>query len=219
VLTIAVVGGRTLADTTVVYDTTHGGEEDLHIGLPTNPDWESLGGSQHGFDDILDRIYGTGNYQRIDDSFDQLWLEMDGLVEVEAKYASDYHWLGYSLNETTGTPVVWLDDGFGGYLDTVGENARFDIVPDSDIFIWVLGNGNPNYYSADVLNANSMDHMVSFTITNLQDTYVIAWENGGGDTDYQDFVFEVRNVEIVPEPATLLLLGLGGLALLRKRRR
>ena len=70
----------------------------------------------------------------------------------------------------------------------------------------------------DVLNEASQDHMVTFSISTLQDTYVIAWDNGNGDQDYQDMIFEVSNVGNVPEPTTICLLGIGTLALLRKRR-
>jgi len=216
VVLVAALGSvPALADLTTVYDTTHASEEDLHAGLPTNPNPGAYGGSEQGFSDLLDRLYGAGNYQRIDDSLDQLWFDMDGMVEVQAKYAADYHWLGYSLDETTGSPVTWLDDGFGGYLDAEGENANFNIVPNSDAFIWVLGDG-VTYYSVDVLNLDSQDHMVTFAIPTLQDTYVIAWDNGGGDHDYQDMVFEIRNV--VPEPATLGILGIGALLVRRRRR-
>ena len=208
------VASPVFADYTTVYDTTHGTEWDLHMGLPTNPNWAALGGSQEGADDILDDLYGTGNYERIDDLLDEIWWDMDGGCEVTAKYSSDDHWLGYSVDEIGATNPVWLDPG-DGQLDTVGETALFDIVPNSDNFVWVLGDGD-TYYSLSALNGGCMDHMVSFRITNLVDTYAIAWENGGGDIDYQDMVYEVTNV--VPEPATLCLFGLGALALLRKRR-
>jgi len=218
VLVVFVLNAPVSAVYTPVYDTTHASEEDLHAGLPTHPDPGAHGGSEHGFDDLLDRLYGAGNYNRIDDSLDQIWLDMDGFIEVQAIYAADYHWLGYSLSETTGSPIIWLDDGFGGYLDTVGENALFNVEPDTDAFIWVLGDGT-TYYSVELFNSDSRDHMVTFSIPTFQDTYLICWDNGGNDEDFQDMVFEVRNVAAVPEPATICLFGLGALALLRKRRK
>ena len=215
VLVVFVLNAPLYAVYTPVYDTTHAGEEDLHAGLPTHPNPGAYGGSEHGFDDLLDRLYGAGNYNRIDDSIDQIWSDMDGFIEVVAIYAADKHKLGYSLNETTGSSPVWLDGSLGGDLNQLNETAQLDIEPDSDAFIWVLGCVEL-YYSVDVLNPYSKDHMVTFTIP---DAFVICWDNAGGDEDFQDMVFEIRNVTAVPEPATICLFGLGALALLRKRRK
>ena len=74
------------------------------------------------------------------------------------------------------------------------------------------------------LNENGgMDHLITFFVdgaaVNGERVWLLFWEDlpsTGWDQDYQDFVVEVR---AVPEPMTICLFGLGGLALLKKRRK
>ena len=80
---------------------------------------------------------------------------------------------------------------------------------------------------------DGLDHMVTWEITgnaghagNVVGNYVVAWEegsdherSGGFDRDYNDLVVEVSGVTPIPEPATVVLLGVAGLVLGRGRRR
>ena len=66
--------------------------------------------------------------------------------------------------------------------------------------------------------------MQTFSITGgpSAGNYVVGWEDlplSSSDLDYQDLVIEVCGVRPVPEPATIILLGLGSFALRRKRSR
>ena len=192
-------------------------------------------GLEASLSSIMDGYYGAGNYTRVNDAIDQLWLT-NGTATVTSKMNSSSHWLGYSLDEgdpgaITTDPVnpVWLYDAENGTtLNQIGESDEFS-ASGSDKFVWVLGNGTW-YYStpwvhegAEYAPDEGMDHMVTFKVDSLADTYVIAWENGGGDMDYQDMIYEVSGVTIgaqsVPEPASVLLLSMGVFALSKRRRR
>jgi len=222
------------ATMTPVYDTTWNVnpyyEWDLLSGLPKLPGAPSPGnGSSDGADDILNRYYSS--WARIDDSSDQTWLDLNGGVSVIAIYTSSSHYLGYSLDETTGSSIVNVP-GAVGNLDTVGETGHFDIADNSDAFVWALLGGGTKY-SRQALNGGA-DYMVSFRINGIYNnaydhslgytvpsdpTYVIAFEDGT-DKDYQDFVFQLSKVSpAVPEPASMTLLGLGLLGFLGLKRK
>lgn len=96
-------------------------------------------------------------------------------------------------------------------------------------FGYFLTNGYDTFYSDLDLNADGFDHMVAFQGKNIDtiqlpglfpglwtnNEYILAWEDvyGGGDYDYNDLVVMVESVTPVAEPASLILLGSGLLAL------
>ncbi|MDH4202738.1 MAG: PEP-CTERM sorting domain-containing protein [Phycisphaerae bacterium] len=103
-------------------------------------------------------------------------------------------------------------NGFGYYLDTPAGVA---------------------WYSDTALNVDGMDHMMAyqgndsdllklgmFPVGLFQaNEYILAFEDQRADLpNYDDFVVLVESVTPVPEPTTIVLLGLGGL-LLQKRRK
>jgi len=192
-----------MADMTNVYDTTYN-EWDLVSGLPALPGAPNPGGgSSGGAGDILDTYYDS--WTRIDDDFDQMWLDLNGGVTVTAKYTSNTLTLGYSLNENTGAGFVSLEVG------TPGQTASFNFA-DGDYFIWgVTGAGTQ--WSNPALNGGT-DRIVTYRInkllggsTPLVPTYVFGFEDGT-DWDYQDLVWEATNVVPVPGAVLLGILGL-----------
>ena len=126
-------------------------------------------------------------------------------------------------------------DPYPGALLGLGANEPFG---------WYLdANGQTYYYSEDALNPGGWDHLMTYDLgalsfyadfgsgaelVSLNNAYVLAWEdlawNGTslGDDDFNDVIVvvgEVRPGTEVPEPATLLLVGAGALALGIVRRR
>jgi hypothetical protein len=118
------------------------------------------------------------------------------------------------------TDVSFLLDG-SVIVDASDTGVDFS----STTFGYFISNNDATFYSYTGLNGDGFDHMVAFqgtgdTITLpgasssetwSDDKYILAWEdlNGGGDYDYQDLVVMVKSVDPVPEPATMLLFGLG----------
>jgi hypothetical protein len=123
------------------------------------------------------------------------------------------------------TGVNFTGNAFGYYLNVsnLGVNIVPDIVPVT------------KFYSDTTLNADAADHMfavqglgkdkvqIDGLMPGLWGTgeYVLGWEDiyGGGDLDYDDFVVMIESVQPIPEPATIVLLGLGLSFLLGKKRR
>jgi hypothetical protein len=210
----------------------------LTSSVSATPTWiNPVGGDGAGSDlaTVLNTLYGAGNLQRIDDSVDQIWMEIDGGVKAEAKFAGNTpQKLGYYPGASGGIFTFIMDvtnNGPTGYNVAPSGTTTFLGSGGHDTFRFGLrspGGSGPYWSSLQSDNSTdrSNDHMVTWKITgntghpdNVIGNYVIAWEDlaigipgrvdNGTDEDFQDLVVEVSTAAPIPEPGTLLLLGAG----------
>ena len=142
-------------------------------------------------------------------------------LSTPAKY-STLSFLATGTNGTrTFTPTVSYTDGTSTTLGTLTAPDNFNV--NTNIAIFVQGrvqisnndlqrtNNNPRLYQIDAGAISSTKTLASISLTGTG----LA---GGGTANAQNVVIFGISGTAVPEPASLGLLGLGGLTLLRRRR-
>jgi hypothetical protein len=182
----------------------------------------------YDFDDI---VYNTVHvYNHEPNDVDQIWTDGQVTVTALAKYASYTQAFGWN-GDGLGTDFHLLVD----QTDIGGPGVSFQITSGMQ-FLWgYQAKGDPRcdwWHDGENLEWWSRpesqhhcvgeDHMVTYFMEGASSTeavWTIFMEDvrlsEGSDRDYNDFVVEIR---AVPEPGSILLLGLGALALLRKRK-
>lgn len=162
---------------------------------------------------------GTVYVTRMDDDMDQTFDFLEWEAHALATWANASQAFG-TVADGKLFDVTGDDNAVGGQVlgqpgATGIEFARF-------------GNevGSDDVSSVPSSNADGKDHMVTYTWTvngvPAANRYLLFFEDsdettGYFDKDFNDLVVEVIGTP-VPEPTSLALVGLGGLAMLRRRR-
>jgi len=84
-----------------------------------------------------------------------------------------------------------------------GPYADFDSGYFRGFLFAIIPRGGPVWTTLDYLNSDGRDHMVTWEIITMSNTWVVGWEEsfGGGDRDYNDLVLEVTVIPLpFPEP-------------------
>ncbi|MHC4743185.1 MAG: DUF4114 domain-containing protein [Planctomycetota bacterium] len=179
---------------------------------------------------------------------DEVWSDFGGTVALIGLTAGNANTLGVYTDLGIGaaqTPILGPYSGFGFTGDGTVTNPYPAVTTglgSGTTFGWYLDSSGTDYFSQAALNPNGYDHMMTFDLPGangtpiyvdygsgpvqivLNDPYLLAWEdlpwNGStlGDDDYDDMMYIVDGVSIIPAPGAMLLASFGVVLTGRLRR-
>lgn len=128
----------------------------------------------------------------------------DGTSIVAFTRVDNDNGTGALFEGTYGTPQAWLDT-VDVFFSNAGRPSAFSTVitlKDLETIVWgQIGSSSASATASSLISLNSP---LSIVVV--------------GDNSWEEYQINSIGVSVVPEPTTLLLLALGGLALLKKRR-
>ncbi len=180
--------------------------------------------------DRFERIEAHYRFAGYEQDFGYITENQPAIASISS--SADYHKL---------LEVTWQH--YGPNYEPIGITATMPDLEGAD-FYWGRNRINGLFSSKEDQNRDGLDHLLTYKVIPLTETFfdegeegpidltrnfLLFWEDQTqndnvhsydiGDWDYNDLVVEVQaQYNTVPEPAALSLIGLGGLALLRRRR-
>lgn len=204
----------------------------LAITTPAEP-WNPLNPSDElNLYEIYNALYGTSFSSNSD--LDALQVDMEvfnlggqpvGFVDARARYAGSTQRFGYYQPVDGNPPVRTELFNVTDYGLLLGYTAAISPSGDFGFYLDPEGGraGGELWYSQDALNGGE-EHFLVYS-TPSPAVFMLAWEDLRfriSDFDYNDLVVEVTlgPKNIVPEPASMLLMGMGiaGMALVKFRK-
>lgn len=181
-------------------------------------------GTQGYYDTGAEYVFLTDSDGNSDDATAYLFLEDAGYKDhnrfgiYDFTVEGDEVFLGEMLEIFAGSDSVPTSATVA--FDIEAGTASFGVFTaniDTTFGFYLIDPYGATYYSHTALNPDQFDHMMIFDTSEndvgplLGSDVVIAIEDlpFGGDKDFNDMVVGVSDVSVVPEPATMLLLGSG----------